>query len=50
MGGEGIQIHRAKEMKAHESVISKMRPKEFIETLNKCVNYLVERIYNSSKI
>ena len=37
-----------KEMKAHESIINKMRPKEFINTLNNCVNYLVDRIYSSS--
>ena len=37
-----------KEMKAHESIIGKMRPKEFIETLNKCVNYLVDEIYSVS--
>ena len=37
-----------KEMKEHESVIGKMRPKDFINTLNKCVNYLVEKIYSSS--
>ena len=37
-----------KELKAHESIISKMRPKEFMETLQSCVNYLVDKIYESS--
>lgn len=37
-----------KEMKAHDVIISKMRPKEFMETLNKCVNYLVDKIYDVS--
>lgn len=36
------------EMKAHNSIIGKMRPKEFITTLNKCVGYLVEQIHSSS--
>ena len=36
------------ELKEHESVISKMRPKEFIECLHKCVNEIVNEIYKSS--
>jgi len=38
-----------KELKAHESIINKMRPKEFMATLQNCVNYLVDEIYNNAK-
>lgn len=38
-----------KELEANESVINTMRPKEFMQTFQKCVNYLVDRIYANAK-
>lgn len=36
------------ELKAHESIINRMRPKEFMNTLHKCVDRIVEELYKSS--